>query len=279
MPSVYTGAPMPLLMMLHGCKQNPEDFAIGTRMNSLAERHGFLVVYPAQASNANGSHCWNWFEKSQQTRDGIEPSLLAGIVREVRESHAVQADKVFVAGLSAGAAMALTLAQTHPGMFAAVGAHSGLPVGAAHDVPSAFAAMQGGSQAARARVASGLKLRTIVFHGDADSIVTIANGSAIAEQAVGSFEGAGVPLQGLTRLDVRVGGRRCTTTEFVDSGGRAQVEEWVVHGAGHAWFGGNSAGSFTDSRGPDASSEMIRFFLESTPECAGTSTRAALANS
>lgn len=254
------GRKLPLVLMLHGCKQHPDDFAAGTRMNALAERHGFLVAYPAQTQRANGSNCWNWFEPSQQQRSGAEPSLLTGIVDDIHATHAVDRNKVFVAGLSAGAAMAVILGQTHPDVFAAVGAHSGLPQGSAHDVASAFAAMQARAPQRPSRGARRA-IRTMVIHGDADATVNALNGAAIAGQAVQAFTQSGVGLepQPVTRFER--GGRQCTATSFCDELGMPLVEEWVIHGSGHAWSGGDPAGSFTDRAGPDASAEFVRFFL------------------
>lgn len=260
-PSGYNGSPMPLLVMLHGCKQDPEDFAVGTRMNELAEQHGFLVAYPAQTARANGSNCWNWFERKQQAREGPEPSLLAGIVADVGASHAVDPARVFVAGLSAGAAMAMILAATYPDVFAGVAAHSGLPVGSAHDVPSAFAAMQA-RRAPGATRSTAIGVPTIVFHGDADTTVNAINGAAIVGQAVAAFERDSAVLQRSERVEPSINGRRCTTTRFADGEGRTLVEEWVVHGGTHSWFGGSPEGSYTDATGPDASAEIVRFFLD-----------------
>ena len=261
-PTSYDGRPMPVVVMLHGCRQNPEDFAAGTRMNEHAERHGFLVAYPAQTARANGSNCWNWFVPAHQTRDGAEPALIAGIVQDIAKTHAVLPGKVFAAGLSAGAAMALILGRAYPEVFAAVAAHSGLPVGAAHDVESAFAAMHGYASERADAHGDAPPVRTIVFHGDADSTVTVRNGAAIVEQAVTAFEQAGGRLQRLVRLDAEYHGKKCTTTEFTDASGTSVVEQWVVHGGAHAWSGGSSAGSFTVASGPDASDEIVRFFLE-----------------
>jgi len=260
-PSAYDGAPMPLIVMLHGCKQNPDDFAAGTQMNQLAEQHGFLVAYPAQTARANGSNCWNWFERTQQSRDGAEPSLLAGIATDVARTHAVDDARVFVAGLSAGAAMAVILGREYPDLFAAVAAHSGVPAGVAHDVPSAFAAMQGRHGTAAGARQPARAVPTIVFHGDADTTVTAANGAAVVGQAVSAFEQQHAPLQRVTRSAAVDGGKRCTVTRFMSADGETAVEEWVVHGGAHAWFGGSAAGSCTDPRGPDASAEMVRFFL------------------
>ncbi|NRF70445.1 PHB depolymerase family esterase [Aquincola sp. S2] len=261
LPSGYDGSPMPLIVMLHGCKQSPDDFAAGTRMNRLAEHHGFLVAYPAQEQRANGSNCWNWFESAQQTRAGVEPSLIAGMVGEIAGSHAVKQGQVYVAGLSAGAAMAVILGRAYPEIFTAVAAHSGLPVGAAHDLPSAFAAMQGRAAAARPARNEAPCVRTIVFHGDSDATVTQANGASIVRQSVAAFEQDGRALKRVVRSEAAAGGRRCTTTEFRDPAGQAMVEEWVVHGGSHAWFGGSGQGSYTDPTGPDASAQIVRFFL------------------
>ena len=259
-PSNYTGQPMPLIVMLHGCKQNPDDFARGTRMNGLAEQHGFLVVYPAQTSRANGSNCWNWFSRPEQTRDGEEPSLIAGMVGHVGASYEVDTSRVFAAGLSAGAAMAAIVGARYPEVFKAVAVHSGLPLGAANNVPSAFAAMQGRPR--NLPQVSGHAVPTLVFHGDADNTVAASNGRLVTEQAVNAFDAtAPQPLNEQVAAPRRVGGRDCTVTRYVDSTGRAQVEAWVVNGAGHAWFGGSNDGSYTDAKGPDASSEMVRFFL------------------
>jgi poly(hydroxyalkanoate) depolymerase family esterase len=260
-PTSYDGSAMPLVVMLHGCKQSPDDFAAGTRMNELAQRHGLLVAYPEQTSRANGANCWNWFEPAQQFREGEEPSLLVGIVHEIGNLYAVRPDGIFVAGLSAGAAMAVILGHAYPEVFAGVAAHSGLALGAAHDVASAFAAMHGSGVEGGSTPRRHSAVRTIVFHGDADTTVTPRNRSAIVRHAVDAFERQGERLQRLTRLDVEAGGRKSTATEFADPSGRPMVEEWVVHGAGHAWSGGSTTGSFTDALGPDASEEIIRFFL------------------
>ena len=260
-PSNCSASPMPLILMLHGCKQNPDDFAVGTRMNKLAEQHGFLVAYPAQTARANGSNCWNWFEPAHQHRDGAEPALLAGIAAEVGRTHAVDDGRVFVAGLSAGAAMAVILGREYPERFAAVAVHSGLPAGAAHDVPSAFAAMRGRVGAPARTLAAAHAMPAIVFHGDADATVAAANGAAVVGHAVSAFEHNALSLQRLDHGTTSEGGKRCTVTRFVDADGRSAVEDWVVHGGAHAWFGGSTAGSYTDPRGPDASAEIVRFFL------------------
>jgi poly(hydroxyalkanoate) depolymerase family esterase len=259
-PASHTNRPSPLVLMLHGCKQNPEDFAAGTAMNAKAEQHGFLVAYPAQTSRANGSNCWNWFEPAEQRREGTEPAILAGIVGDVAAAHPVLPGQVFVAGLSAGGAMAVILGAAYPDVFAAVAVHSGLPLGAAHDVPSAFAAMHGRPESFPGpRPAT--PVRTIVFHGDADRTVTLHNGEAIVEQAVAAFEASGRPLHSPVIAHDRHGGRACEVATYLDATGRVAVESWRVQGAGHAWSGGSPDGSYTDPTGPDASKEIVRFFL------------------
>ncbi|MFU8864937.1 MAG: alpha/beta hydrolase family esterase [Rhodobacterales bacterium] len=243
--------PAGMILMLHGCTQNPVDFANGTAMNRLAEAHGLIVVYPAQSRGANMQSCWNWFSPADQERDKGEPALLAGMVRHVQAEHGVPEGKVYVAGLSAGAAMAVILGRTHPDTFAAVGAHSGLAYKSARDVPSAFAAMAGNGAAGSP--ASGQSVPTIVFHGTSDSTVNVANGQRIADEARG---------KGTELLDEGTSnGRKYSRSTTLCAQGHAALEYWRVEGLGHAWSGGDAAGSYTDPTGPDASAEMVRFFL------------------
>ncbi|MEX1199141.1 MAG: PHB depolymerase family esterase, partial [Pseudohongiellaceae bacterium] len=247
-----------IVMMLHGCTQNPEDFAIGTGMNALADRDGFVVIYPEQSRGANAQTCWNWFSPGDQRRDRGEPDILAGIARKAMSEHDVPQSRTFVAGLSAGAAMAVILGQTHPDVFAAVGAHSGLPYGAAKDVASAFAAMAGQGQG-RNTNDKAEDTRTIAFHGSADSTVHPANGAAIIRDA----ERAG-PSQTLqTTRNGNASGRAYSVALSMGQDGQSHLEHWVIDGLGHAWSGGQSGGSYTDPKGPDASAEMIRFFFNS----------------
>jgi poly(hydroxyalkanoate) depolymerase family esterase len=260
-PSGYTGQAVPLVVMLHGCTQSPDDFAAGTRMNELAEEQTFLVAYPAQTQAANMSKCWNWFSAGDQQRDQGEPSLIAGITREIMQDFSVEHGRVYIAGLSAGGAAAAIMGATYPDLYAAVGVHSGLACGAASDMPSAFAAMkQGGSVATKSRSRQSRSARavpTIVFHGDRDTTVNPINGDQVVAQARASAD-----LETTMNRGQSTGGMSYTCTRHSDASGRGMLEQWVLHGAGHAWSGGSSVGSYTDARGPDASREMMRFFRQ-----------------
>ena len=257
-PAVYDGTALPLVVMLHGCTQSPDDFAAGTRMNLLAEEQGLLVCYPGQTSSANSSKCWNWFNAGDQQRGIGEPSIIAAITRDVMAQYLVDPSRVYVAGLSAGGALAATMGQVYPDLYAGVAVHSGLACGAATDMSSAFRVMRQGSTSPLAAVQSTVPaVPTIVFHGDRDSTVNPVNGDEVAAQIL---KGEAV------RTEVDDGqvprGHAFRRTRHLDRNGRAVVEQWNIHGAGHAWAGGSSAGTYTDPQGPDASREMLRFFAD-----------------
>lgn len=259
-------APAPLLVMLHGCTQSPDDFARGTRMNALAREHGYVVAYPAQSQKNNAGKCWNWFRSGDQQRGRGEPALIAALASELVARHRLDARRVYVAGLSAGGAMAAVLGHTYPDVFAAIGVHSGLPHLAAHDLPSALAAMRQGGTATAGSRSSALPARVpaIVFHGDRDSTVDPCNGDAVVAQSIGPAAGVAA-VSGTTATVSRgstSGGRSYTRTIHTDAAGIVVAEQWVVHDAGHAWFGGDASGSYTDPAGPDASAQMLRFFAE-----------------
>jgi poly(hydroxyalkanoate) depolymerase family esterase len=257
-PSGAKGRRLPLIVMLHGCTQHPDDFAVGTGMNRLAEERGFIVAYPGQAASANPAACWNWFDLGHQRRDEGEPAILAGITRAVIAEFAVDPARVYVAGLSAGGAMAATLSATYPELFAAAGVHSGLPHGAAADLPSAFAAMRGGAKPAPGTRRAKKRVPTIVFHGASDGTVHPSNAEAILADARADLADPAPDLL----LDGVAGGRAFTRTIVTDARGVPHAECWAIDGLGHAWSGGDPEGSFTDPRGPDASREMLRFFSE-----------------
>jgi poly(hydroxyalkanoate) depolymerase family esterase len=256
-PSRYREQPLPLVVMLHGCTQSPDDFAAGTRMNFLAEEQNCFVVYPAQPSQANQAKCWNWFRTADQQRGRGEPSLIAGITRQIMDDCLVDRKRVYVCGLSAGAAAAAIMGATYKDLYAAIGIHSGLACGVATDLPSALVAMRQGGSNHKVIPGDRPPVPTIVFHGDRDTTVHPNNGGQILEQSVRTMS-----TQKKVHHGQVPGGHAYTRTILSDANGRGMLEHWNIHGAGHAWSGGSPAGSYTDPRGPDATREMLRFFLE-----------------
>ena len=247
-----------LVLMLHGCGQDPEDFALGTQMNALAEEFGLVVAYPRQTRRANASACWNWFDRRHQSRGSGEPAKLAGLTQALAKEFGIPRERVFAAGLSAGGAMAEILAATYPDVFDAVGVHSGLPYKSAVDVPSALAAMKGtGPHDPEPHGAGDRRVRKIVLHGLADATVAPVNGERILDEV----ERGETPL---TRSDLawEIEGGRVSRTALKDEDGRPVAEQWLVEGGGHAWFGGDPRGSYTQTVGLDASRVMVRFFLD-----------------
>ena len=264
-PSRYDRSrPAPLLVVLHGCTQNPDDIARGTRFNELAEEKGILVAYPEQPQKYNGLKCWNWFDAAHQARGKGEPALVASIAQRVMNDYSIDARRVFIAGISAGGAMALTTAYAYPELFAAAGIHSGIAYGAVASVADALTAMRSGApdpSALSAAVVKGMgsarHFPAIIFQGKADKSVNYVNSSQIVAQLSGSHK----PL--LTKLSERAGeSNGYRFTRVVYGNGKPLIEEWMVDDLGHAWSGGSKDGTYTDPKGPDASREMIRFFLE-----------------
>jgi poly(hydroxyalkanoate) depolymerase family esterase len=258
LPASHPTRPVGLILMLHGCSQTPDDFAIGTHMNTLAEKHGLAVVYPAQARGHNAASCWNWFQPSHQRRGTGEPAILSSLTRKLTKEFGLDRSAVFVAGLSAGGAMAATLVNLYPEIYSAAGIHSGLAHGSARDVISAMSVMRDGvvglSVVLPDAVPYAVPVRRIIFQGATDSTVHPSNSARIVAAAQGDDA---VP----TRIGNRSsGGRDYVRTEYPGSDGATLTEHWMIEGAGHAWSGGRAAGTYSDTKGPDASAQMVRFF-------------------
>ena len=257
LPASQPKKPQGLIVMLHGCHQSPDDFAVGTHMNQLAEKHGLAIAYPQQTRRNNAALCWNWFRPEDQTRGSGEPAILAALTRKLVRELRIRRDRTFVVGLSAGGAMAAIMIDQYPDLFAGAGIHSGLARGAAEDVISAMSSMRGGGSGddTTATLQISAPVRRIVFQGDNDSTVHPSNAANIVTAVLG--EGA-TPLR---VVNGSVRGRGYTRSTYAHSAGVGTLELWIVAGAGHAWSGGKKAGSYTDTTGPDASAQMVRFFL------------------
>lgn len=264
-PASREAGPAPLVVLLHGCQQGAEDFAAGTRMNEAAEAAGVVVLYPEQAMSANMLRCWNWYALQDRSNPDGDAALIAAMTRQVMRDHDIDASRVYVGGMSAGGGMAAVLARDYPKLYAALGVHSGVPAGLAHDVFSAMRLMSSGPRppdAAALTLAAepaGPSVASIVFHGDEDTKVHLSNGQAIHAAPAGDP----AVLDSLRATTHSSDGQRGFTrsVEFARSG-VTQRELWVVHGAGHAWAGGDKQERYTDANGPDASREMLRFFLQ-----------------
>lgn len=255
-PARITKRPKGLILMLHGCNQSADDFAIGTHMNGEADKHGLVIVYPIQKAGDNAASCWNWFKPANQVRGKGEPAALVSLTRKLIKEYGLSRESVFVAGLSAGGAMAAILVDVYPDVFSAAGIHSGLTRGAARDVLSAMTTMKTGvSSHAADGAAASPPTRRIVFHGDSDSTVHPSNGAMVVAAALGE----GRVADKITKRSVR--GRGYVRHDFVGPAGGTEMEYWTLDGGGHAWSGGRAAGSYTDRAGPDASAQMVRFFL------------------
>lgn len=264
-PSSGRGTPMPLLVMLHGCGQDADDFALCTGMNALAEASGYLVLYPEQSTDANWSRCWNWHSQTHHLRGEGEPALLAALTSKILAEQC-GGGRACIAGLSSGGAMAVILGRTYPELFAAVGCHSGMAHGSATDGYGALLAMQQGVElAGLAPTDSGRALPLIVFHGDTDTTVHHKNGVAVVRQCLAAHAAQlACDVHDIACSDEQgeVRGRSFTRRLHRTGTGTVLAEDWTVHGMGHAWSGGAGHGRYADINGPDASKEMLRFFTE-----------------
>lgn len=256
-PKGSAGRRMPLVVMLHGCSQSSADFAAGTDMNRLADEMGVLVLYPQQSPKANIGRCWNWHDPQNQVRDRGEPAMIAALTRHAISMGRANPARVYIAGISAGGTAAAIIGAAYPDVYAAVGVHSGVPLGNIRSLRSAVSAMRGKP---RARITAKLppQLPTIVFHGDKDRIVHPSNADGFLVNLERSRPGPLVChiVSGRTER-----GRDFTRRTYQTQSGRTLLEDWTVHGCGHGWSGGRAAGSHTDPAGPSASGEMLRFFL------------------
>ena len=260
--SAAASRPAPLVVMLHGCTQDPDDFARGTRFNALAAEAGVMVAWPEQTGQHHPQKCWSWYDPAHQASGRGEPALVAGITREVMAAHTVDPKRVYVAGVSAGAAMAVNTAAAYPELFAAVASHSGIPYRAASDVPHAISVMHGGSPDpailayALQDALGGRRLPLFALHGAADAVVSATNSRQLAAQWAGVLGLSASPAERSTE-----GGLAVERTRWNAADGGTAVELVIVDGLGHAWSGGSPDGTFTDARGPDASRLILRFLL------------------
>ncbi|WP_325307270.1 PHB depolymerase family esterase [Longimicrobium sp.] len=252
----------PLVVMLHGCTQDPDDFARGTRFNALAGEAGVLVAWPEQPAAMQVQKCWSWFDPAHQAASRGEPAVIAGITREVMAGHAIDPRRVYIVGVSAGAAMAVNVAASYPDLFAAIGSHSGIPYRAASDVPHALAVMRGGSPDpailayALQDALGGRAMPLIAIHGGADAVVSPMNSRQLAGQWAGVLGVSSSPVQRSTE-----GGLGVERTRWSGADGKPAIELVIVDGLGHAWSGGSPEGTYTDARGPDASRLILDFLL------------------
>lgn len=246
------GEQLPLLVMLHGCHQDARTFAASTRMNTLAARERFLVLYPEQPRLANVQGCWNWFDTDSGRADA-EADWILKAIDQVGVLYAADRERIAIAGLSAGASMAALLATRHPQRFRAVVMHSGVPPGLAHTAAQALGAMRG-RHAADAPAAVGEWPPLLVIHGEGDGVVSARNGVAAAQQWA---QAAGArPTE--PRVQRRGARHPMTVTDF-KRGPHVAATLVQVHDMGHAWSGGAARQRFGDAHGPDASRMVWRF--------------------
>jgi poly(hydroxyalkanoate) depolymerase family esterase len=257
-PGIATGERLPLIVMLHGCGQDADSFAASTRMNRVAERERFVVLYPEQDRLANPQGCWDWFDTASG-RAYIEAELILKAIDQVCMRYPVDRNRVAVAGMSAGASMAALLVTRHPDRFKALVMHSGIPPGTAHSGLSALQAMHGRRPTLPlVATAPGSTPSDwpplLVIHGDADAVVSPQNGRA----AVQAWADAGMATAGAPRT-VQRGKRHVMQVTEYRCRGRTVATLATVSSLGHAWSGGAASQPFSDARGPDASRMVWAF--------------------
>jgi len=267
-PAKIPSGPRRLLVMLHGCTQDPDDFARGTRMNSIAGEQGFLVLYPEQPATANPLKCWNWFAAAHQKRGEGEPAILAGMIRRVVEEQKIDPSKVYLAGISAGGAMAAILGATYPELFSGLAIHSGIAYGLATDMTQGLAAMRApegdaaalGKAAIEAMGERRKPIPVIIVQGTKDPSVNPTNGGLLASQwrAVNGLEETVAPILHFDGEGGRYSGEHVS---WRGSNPKSIVDLWAIADLGHAWSGGSKDGTFTDDKGPNISQTIIDFFL------------------
>jgi poly(hydroxyalkanoate) depolymerase family esterase len=271
-PSTYTpGTAMPLIVVLHGCTQTADSIRQLTRYDQLAEAKGFIAVFPEQPPSANFLRCWNFFLDAHMHRGTGEPSLIAGITNWVRQRYTVDPRRIYVAGLSAGGAMASVMGASYPDLYAAVGIGSGCEYAATATCagwrssdPTKAAQAAYAEMGQRARV-----LPVIAFQGDKDFTVPPVNADQLVKQwtitadladdHVANGSVSGTPTTTLTGQVPN--GRAYTTRYYADADGRELVQYWSVHGMSHAWSGGCSCALHADPQGPDATAAMYAFLM------------------
>lgn len=280
----------PLMVMLHGCKQNPDDFAAGTNMNTLAEQESFLVLYPdmnhmfipSNPSSYNPYGCWNWFLDKNQHREKGHPKVIYTIINHVKNTYSIDSSKVYAVGLSAGASLACILGVTYPDVFSGIGVCSGL----AYNAANVFFLTDPLAQAAKKSMEKGVpdpyecgnsafqemgelkkKMPVIVFHGICDTVVHPINGQQVIIQwaqtnfLVAGGAGRANILPILVKSDF-MNGKSYTRHVYGDENGEPLMEFWMINQLGHAWSGGSPNGSFTDPSGPNATHIIWNFFTK-----------------
>lgn len=271
LPPRRSRAPLALVVLLHGCQQTSVRFAEDTGFAAAARREGFAVLAPRQETRHQVQRCWRWYSDGHQRRGAGEPALIVGMVEEVRDrawaDDGVRIDhrQVYVAGLSAGAAMSLILAATYPDVFAAAGIHSGTAYRSAVRGIGAISAMGAVSEPPADLGLAGQIAPLVVVHGTGDRVVRPTNADRIVDQWLASRER--VARRGLDRIrplamtsSSVVDGRRCIRTRWYSARGRRMLEYWRVDGLAHAWSGGARKADFIDPDGPDATALLLAFF-------------------